>query len=158
MQMRYNLTVHSTWALLFSGLDWLGAAQAYAAAEPSAPRIECQISLRSWCFANFDGRIELNDDGRRRVWSLQDSIYMKDGPLLVIEETRNCAQSQPLRVRKLYERTEGNFLAIAYSLTAESGCLLEFRLPKKNGAVDRTYRDVMMFQVMINGTQVYKYE
>ena len=156
--MRCYLTIIALQALVLSSLAWFGVADALAATEPSSPRIECQITLRSWCFANFDGRIELTDDGHRRVWTLQDRIYMKDGPLLVVEETKDCAQSQPLKVRKLYERTEGEFLVVAYSLTRENGCFLEFRLPRKKGAVDRAYRDAMKFQVMINGIQVYKYE
>jgi hypothetical protein len=156
--MKHYLKSFVRWALMFNGLMWLGPTQAYAMPQPSAPRIECQISLRSWCIANFDGKIELADDGHRRVWTLQDRIYMKDGPLLIVEETKDCAASGTHKVRKLYERDKGSFLAIAYSLTAESGCFLEFRLPKKKGAVDRAYRDAMRFQVMINNLQVYRYE
>lgn len=62
---------------------------AEASSAPSAPRISCAISMRSWCIVGLDGRIQMSDDGNQRVWSIKHRLYMREGPLVIVE-SKSC--------------------------------------------------------------------
>ena len=86
-----------------------------------------------------------------------DDISLKSGPLLITEKEANCSASMIPSVRKLREVSEGAFVKVSYSLTDEVGCVLEFTLPKKGSAVDPDYKQVMLYQILIDGRQVYRF-
>jgi hypothetical protein len=125
---------------------------------PSAPQIACQISMQTWCITNTVERIDMTYDGHNRIWKLGDRLYMTNGPLTIVEHKANCSQSQTPYVRKLFERSEQAYQVAVYSLTQEDGCVLEFDLPLKGGTVDEAYRQVVLYQILVNGQQLYALE
>jgi hypothetical protein len=131
-----------------------------ASAQSASPQIQCQITLSGWCIANFDGRIDMTSgEHNERVWTLQDRLYMPYGPMRIIERAPNCAAGQSLAPRKLHEKIEGAYVAVAYSLVpTDDACSLVFQLPLRNGVEDGSYRQTMHFQIMIAGRQVRVYD
>lgn len=132
------------------------AAQAAAAGAP-VPQLECAIRMRAWCIARFDGTVQLSDDGQLRRWSVTDRIYMRNGPLIIIEP-KTCDAIDRADVRRIDERRaqspNRSYISIRYSLSEHEQCLLEFQMPLVDGAFDPIYRQFMLYNVFINGVQL----
>ena len=91
------------------------------------------------------------DQGETRLWSLQSELFMKEGPLVIVE-SRACAASNrfaPKFVRRTtVEGANGQQLnSVEYEIAA-GGCSLEFRWPVLN-QVDRSYEQTMLYGVLI---------
>lgn len=128
----------------------------------SAPRIVCEIEMPNWCLAHFGGTINMVDQGDSRVWSLQSNVFMKEGPLVIIEN-KACGASNPLAPKFVRQTTvetvNGQQVnSVAYEIAA-GGCSLEFRWPKSKEE-DRSYKQTMLYGVLIGEqektTQLYR--
>lgn len=120
----------------------------------SAPQISCQIGTAEWCIAHGADRVQVKDAGIQRIWSLEDEVMLESGPLTILESRKNCANGAKVSVKKLYERLMGQEVAIAYSLTAEADCFLEFKMPQRDGIPNSAYERFMRFGILIEGKQL----
>jgi len=57
-----------------------------AGAGPQAPPVACDITLRAWCIIQFDGTVQMKDEGATRTWTLRSQSYSDAGPLTVVED------------------------------------------------------------------------
>jgi len=128
----------------------------------SAPRIVCEIEMPNWCIAHTDGTINMVDQGGTRRWSLQSRIFMRGGPLVIIE-SEACRSPSPfapkLLSRAILEGDNGQrFNSVEYQI-AKGGCTLEFRWPLLKDE-DRSYEQQMLFGILIGekekSTQLYR--
>lgn len=122
------------------------------------PMLGCAIKMRTWCIAGVDGTVQLSDDGRYRRWSIADRLYMRNGPLIIIE-SKSCDAVERATPRRLDERrlpAQGgsDYISVRYSLSQEDACLLEFWMPTNNGALDPIYRHFTLYNVFINDRQL----
>lgn len=116
--------------------------------QASTPRIQCDVTLPSWCVATFDGTIENRDTLDKRVWNLRLRRQVGDESLVVTEDKR-CVDVPVSRPSVVYNEVLGGdgkfvFTSIRY---ASSGCSLEFKWP--NGANSASYRQVVRFGIFV---------
>lgn len=134
---------------------------------PAAPQISCEIRMERWCIVQFDGRINLADDGRYRTWTLLERVYMGDRPLYIIED-RKCTGAGGTDLPREIGRQEtkdgaGNsVLVVSFLISRREGCKLEFRLPRGTDLQNRAYMDTMLYGILACtrercGEQLYKY-
>ena len=126
-----------------------------AAAPPSAPRIECEITMPRWCIASFDGTISMEDNGETRVWSLRSASEMAAGPLIIVEDAPYCSGHEPFDIsvgasaREQVDKDQ--FITRTFRL-GTNGCTLEFRWPAA-GISDRSYLRTILYDVMAGPSQ-----
>ena len=128
-----------------------------AANAPSAPKISCQISMSAWCITNSLSVDSMTYDGQVRTWVISDKVNLRQGPLLIKERKANCSSGQEIFVRKLSDELQKSSHIVTYSLTKESDCVLQFTIPDKNGTLDPDYKQVMLYQILIDGKQISSY-
>ena len=118
------------------------------------PPTECEIRLPRWCIAGFDGRMEATDNGKYRIWALHSRLYMKDGPLLIVEDKtcndrNDTAPPRELPRQSLTADDGREYLSATFVIGATEGCKLEFRMPWKGARADPTYEQLMRFGILI---------
>lgn len=133
----------------------VASAVAFAgSAAPPAPQLQCEIRLPRWCIVTFDGNIESTQSGRYRTWKLTDRLYMKDGPLIIIEDT-GCTgrddDSRPVEAARGNVRDENGkmYLSVKYVISQPEQCSLEFRLPNAEGGRNTIYEQIMLFGILV---------
>jgi hypothetical protein len=128
----------------------------------AAPRIVCEIEMPNWCLAHFAGTVNMVDQGDTRVWSLQSTVNMKEGPLVIIEK-KACGVSNPFAPRFVGRKAVGGAKgqqvnSVEYEIAA-GGCSLEFRWPVLKED-DRSYEQTMLYGVLVGEkektTQLYR--
>ena len=122
-------------------------AEAYAP-PPAVPRISCEITLKSWCITNFDGKISMDDSGPQRMWRLQDRLYMRGGPLIIIED-KNCTyvgETQPKVTQSAAGDGRANIVDV--TLNDDDKCGIKFEYPVVN-ASDNSYIYKIMFGILL---------
>lgn len=149
--------VFSAFLLSFSAVTPAFPSALSTAGAPSAPKISCQISMSSWCITSSLAVDGMAYDGQSRTWLISDKINLRDGPLLITEKKANCSSMQEMFVRKLSEELQKKSHIVTYSLTKEPDCVLQFTIPDQNGAMNPDYKQVMLYQILINGRQIYSY-
>lgn len=95
------------------------------------------------------------DRGDNRVWSLQSKVFMKQGPLVIIEN-KACGASNPLAPKFVRRATvksvNGQQTNSVVYQVATGGCVLQFRWPVLKEE-DRSYEQTMLYGVLI-GEQI----
>jgi hypothetical protein len=129
----------------------MGSALANGASAPSAPPINCQLGTPVWCIINGYSEINLTTKAGSRIWTFLDPVSMHDGPITIIEKEPNCAQGQPLDVRKVSEQPSESYVSVIYVLTSEQECQFEVHLPMKNGVVEDTYGWAIKTAIQFSG-------
>lgn len=118
---------------------------------PAAPQIQCQIKMPRWCIPQFGGTIQLSGDARRRVWALTDPLFMKDGPLTIVE-IPDCDgdESAPSFTSSRRDIDQDGHAIEIYLFRVGAGltCSLEFHLPSRDGKVDPIYRHTMLYGII----------
>lgn len=121
----------------------------------SAPQISCDIGVISWCIARFDGSINMEDAGEKRVWKLWRTNGMDAGPLVIVEN-KSCGERSDdkatLDDRGQMKIIHGKkYQSTKYTLTT-LGCALEFLWPAD--AIDkRAYKQTMLFGILVGSGQ-----
>jgi hypothetical protein len=123
-------------------------------ATAAEPPTQCEIRLPRWCISIFDGRIETTNSRRYRIWALQSRLYMKHGPLLIVEDKACSARDDTTPPRELPRRTlrgdDGKeYVSATYVIGGEENCRLEFRMPVRGYYADPTYEQVMRLEILI---------
>lgn len=156
--MTKALTI-SVFSMLYGSMPHCGDARTFSTSYNRSPQIKCQISMPLWCIAQFYGTIELFDEGANRRWVFQDQMYMKNGPAEIYER-KACASVEIQYPIRKFTSTEQNmdhikYERIIYYLDKRGECILEFRLPARDGIIDVSYDSWMKFQIFIGGKQLY---
>lgn len=113
------------YAIVLSETDGSGPSAAVV------PKLSCEVRMPLWCITGFDGRIELQDDGRFRTWRLTSRLQRSAAPLYIIEN-KDCASTsdpapQLIERRDIRDENLQSHVTVRYRLNSEPGCQLEFR-------------------------------
>lgn len=122
-------------------------------ASPAEPAPQCEIRLPRWCIAVFDGQIDVKDSGRHRTWALQSRLYMKDGPLLIVEDKACSGRHdrtvpRQLNRRRVQDSSGKNYVSLVYVIGEAEGCKLEFRIPAPRAELDTSYEQRIRFGIL----------
>ena len=124
-----------------------------------APRIKCEISMESWCIAQFDGKIEMRDSNRDRVWSL--TAHNTAGPPLTLIESKSCSDSAAdsfhlIQREQIQARNQIAYEIVSYQINL-NGCKLKFIRPlNESGGL---YQQIVLFGILVGSnkrTQLYR--
>lgn len=121
----------------------------------STPPLTCVIKMPDWCITPVGGAISMTDEGEIRRWTLQSKVFMKEGPLIILEN-KACGASNRLNPkllkREVVQGPEGKPLNSVQYKIAEGGCTLEFRWPVLSHE-DGSYEETMRYGILIGDTQ-----
>ena len=144
----FSTTLMRYTAILFVTLSALVALSITSHA--TAPRIECQISMATWCLAGFDGTRSMRESETARVWLLHARGSVGQQPMQITESAA-CSSAAPDDLRLIESKilpstTKQSSKQVVYSLTTD-GCQLSFLLPA--GPHYSDYRQYMLYGVLV---------
>lgn len=146
-------------SLVFSSAIWLGlsavagAADVHRSAEPIAPKVSCNISMRYWCIVQADSVVMMTDDGAHRTWSITPAGGTT--ALVVVRESKLCDSEAEYRPRRTAERDVSGGVTpfeqkhvIGFSLTESRACTLEVEYPGGNGDLAREGQRLARYRIL----------